>query len=207
MTWKTYTKSPYENTWVRDQATYGQHSTKRFFVSPESDEMFKGWPWGASALNWNIIRYADILLWKAEALIEMNQNLDVARQLINQVRHRAANKAYWVKDFNDNTKYAANYKIAEYPAAGWTQVYARKALRYETRLETAMEGERFFDLVRWGIAAETMNAYYSREKSLRSYYNNAQFTAGKNEYLPISVTQYNLSNGAYTQNPGYASFK
>ena len=207
VTWKTYTKSPYENTWVRDQATYGQHSTKRFFVSPESDEMFKGWPWGASALNWNIIRYADILLWKAEALIEMNQNLDVARQLINQVRHRAANKAYWVKDFNDNTKYAANYKIAEYPAAGWTQDYARKALRYETRLETAMEGERFFDLVRWGIAAETMNAYYSREKSLRSYYNNAQFIAGKNEYLPISVTQYNLSNGAYTQNPGYASFK
>ncbi len=207
VTWKTYTKSPYENTWVRDQATYGQHSTKRFFVSPESDEMFKGWPWGASALNWNIIRYADILLWKAEALIEMNQNLDVARQLINQVRHRAANKAYWVKDFNDNTKYAANYKIAEYPAAGWTQDYARKALRYETRLETAMEGERFFDLVRWGVAAETMNAYYSREKSLRSYYNNAQFTAGKNEYLPISITQYNLSNGAYTQNPGYASFK
>lgn len=207
ITWKTYKKSPYENTWVRDQGTYGQHSTKRFFVSPESDEMFKGWPWGASALNWNIIRYADILLWKAEALIEMNQNLDMARQLINQVRHRAANKTYWVKDFNDPQKYAANYKIAEYPAQGWTQDYARQALRYETRLETAMEGERFFDLVRWGIAAETMNAYYSREKSLRSYYNNAHFTAGKNEYLPISVTQYNLSNGAYTQNPGYASFK
>jgi hypothetical protein len=207
VTWKTYKDTPCKNTWVRDQATYGQHCTKRFFVSPESDEMFKGWPWGASALNWNIIRFADILLWKAEALIEMNQNLDMARQLINQVRHRAANKAYWVKDFNDNTKYAANYKIAEYPAAGWTQDYARKALRYETRLETAMEGERFFDLVRWGIAAETMNAYYDREKSQRSYYNNAHFTAGKNEYLPISVTQYNLSNGAYTQNPGYASFK
>lgn len=207
ITWKTYKDSPCKNTWVRDQGTYGQHCSKRFFVSPESDEMFKGWPWGASALNWNIIRYADILLWKAEALIEMNQNLDMARQLINQVRRRAANKDYWVKDFNDSKKYAANYKIAEYPAQGWTQDYARQALRFETRLETAMEGERFFDLVRWGIAAETMNAYYSREKSLRSYYNNAQFTAGKNEYLPISVTQYNLSNGAYTQNPGYASFK
>ena len=207
ITWKTYKESPCKNTWVRDQGTYGQHCSKRFFVSPESDEMVKGWPWGASALNWNIIRYADILLWKAEALIEMNQNLDMARQLINQVRHRAANKDYWVKDFNDSKKYAANYKIAEYPAQGWTQDYARQALRFETRLETAMEGERFFDLVRWGIAAETMNAYYSREKSLRSYYNNAQFTAGKNEYLPISVTQYNLSNGAYTQNPGYASFK
>lgn len=206
VTWKTYKASPCEAKWVRDQGTYGQHCSKRFFVSPESDEMFKGWPWGASALNWNIIRYADILLWKAEALIEMGQNLDEARQLINQVRRRAANKSYWVKDFNDPTKYAANYKIAEYPASGWTQDYARKALRFETRLENAMEGERFFDLVRWGIAAETMNAYYAREKSMRSYYNNAQFTAGKNEYLPISVTQYNLSNGAYTQNPGYATF-
>lgn len=206
VTWKTYTSSPCEATWVRDQATYGQHCTKRFFVSPESDEMFKGWPWGASALNWNIIRYSDVLLWKAEALIEMNQNLDKARQLINQIRHRAANSQYWVRDFNDNSKYAANYKIAEYPAEGWTQDYARKALRFETRLETAMEGERFFDLVRWGIASTTMNAYFDHERSERAYYVNSQFTQGKDEYLPITVTQYNLSNGAYTQNPGYASF-
>ena len=207
ITWKTYTESPCEPTWVRDQATYGQHCTKRFFVSPESDEMFKGWPWGASALNWNIIRYSDVLLWKAEALIELNQNLDEARQLINQIRHRAANRQYWVRDFKDHSKYAANYKISEYPAAGWTQDYARKALRYETRLETAMEGERFFDLVRWGIASETMNAYFDHERNERAYYVNSHFTAGKDEYLPITVTQYNLSNGAYTQNPGYASFK
>ena len=206
VTWKTYTESPYQNTWVRDQATYGQHSSKRFFVSPESNEMFNGWPWGASALNWNIIRYANVLLWKAEALIELNQDLDVARELINKVRRRAANSDYWVRDFDDNTKYAANYKIAEYPEAGWTQDYARRALRFETRLETAMEGERFFDLVRWGIAAETMNTYYQREKTLRIYYANSKFTAGRDEYFPISNTQYNLSNGAYTQNPGYGDF-
>lgn len=207
VTWKTYTESPCEASWVRDQATYGQHCCKRFFVSPESSEMYKGWPWGASGLNWNIIRYSDILLWKAEALIESNQNLDEARRLINEVRARAAHQQYWVKNFNDDTKYAANYKIALYPSEGWTQEYARKALRFETRLETAMEGERFFDLVRWGIAAETMNAYFNHEKSTRVYYQNAQFTSGKDEYLPISDTQYNLSNGSYTQNPGYASFK
>lgn len=205
--WKTYTKTPCQPTWVRDQGSYGQHCSKRFFVSPESSEMFNGWPWGASALNWNIIRYSDVLLWKAEALIESNQNLEEARSLINQIRQRAANSQYWVKDFNDNTKYAANYKIALYPAAGWTQDYARKALRYEFRLETAMEGERFFDLVRWGIAGQTMNAYFAHEKSKRVYYANSKFTEGKDEYLPISVTQYNLSQGAYTQNPGYASFE
>lgn len=204
--WKTYTATPCLNTWVRDQGTYGQHCCKRFFVSPESSEMFQGWPWGASALNWNVIRYSDVLLWKAEALIELNQNLDEARQLINQVRHRAANAAYWVKDFTDSSKYAANYKIAEYPSDGWTQDYARKALRFEMRLETAMEGERFFDLVRWGIAETVMNAYFTHERSSRAYYVNAKFTKGKDEYLPISDTQYNLSNGAYTQNPGYASF-
>lgn len=206
VTWKTYTESPYKNTWVREQGSYGYHSCKRFFVSPESEEMYNAWPWGASALNWNVVRYASVLLWKAEALIELGQDLDQARQLINQVRSRAAKEAYWVRDFNDPSRYAANYKIAEYPAAGWTQDYAREALRMETRLETAMEGERFFDLVRWGIAAETMNAYYAREKATRVYYATAQFQAGRDEYFPISNTQYNLSNGSYTQNPGYGDF-
>lgn len=204
--WKTYTKTACLNTWVRDQGTYGQHCCKRFFVSPESSEMFKGWPWGASALNWNVIRYSNVLLWKAEALIELNQSLDEARRLINQVRHRAANPTYWVKDFASNDKYAANYNITEYPTDGWTQNYARKALRFEMRLETAMEGERFFDLVRWGIAETVMNGYFAHERSSRAYYVNSKFTKGKDEYLPISITQYNLSNGAYTQNPGYASF-
>ena len=204
--WKTYTKTACLNTWVRDQGTYGQHCCKRFFVSPESSEMFKGWPWGASALNWNVIRYSNVLLWKAEALIELNQSLDEARRLINQVRHRAANPTYWVKDFASNDKYAANYNITEYPTDGWTQDYARKALRFEMRLETAMEGERFFDLVRWGIAETVMNGYFAHERSSRAYYVNSKFTKGKDEYLPISITQYNLSNGAYTQNPGYASF-
>ena len=206
ITWKTYTGSPCLNTWVRDQGTYGYHCTKRFFVSPESKEMYTGWPWGASALNWNIIRFSHVLLWKAEALIELGSDLEQARTLINRVRSRAADNKYWVRDFNDNSKFAANYVIGLYPAAGWTQDYARKALRHETRLENAMEGERFFDLVRWGIAATTMNAYFEREKGTRVYYNNAHFTSGRDEYFPISNTQYNLSNGAYTQNPGYGSF-
>lgn len=207
VTWKTYKDTPCLITWVRDVPTYGSHCCKRFWVSPESSEMYQGWPWGASGLNWNIIRYSSVLLWKAEALIELNQNLDEARLLINEVRGRAANSQYWVKDFNDDTKYAANYKISLYPEAGWTQEYARKALRFETRLETAMEGERFFDLVRWGIAAETMNAYFEHEKSSRVYYQSSKFTEGRDEYFPISAQQYNFSNGAYTQNPGYGTFK
>ncbi len=167
--------------------------------------MFQGWPWGASQLNWQIIRYADLLLYKAEALIELGgDNLDEARTLINRVRARAMNSEY-VKDFNDPSKYAANYKIGLYPAAGWNQDYARKALRTEMRLEKALEGERFFDLVRWGIAKEVMTAYFNAEKDTRIYYQNASFDSGE-EYYPIPVAQYNFSLGKYTQNPGYPAF-
>lgn len=204
--WKTYSVIPCKNSWVRDQGTYGYHCCKRFFVSPESSDMFKGWPWGASGLNWQIIRFADVLLWKAEALIEIGSDLETARTLINTIRNRAKNSEY-VKDFNDKTKDAANYKIELYPAAGWSQDYARKALRFETRLEKAMEGERFFDLVRWGIAKNVMNRYFEVEKPNRVYYVNSSFKSGRDEYFPISNTQYSFSKGLYVQNPGYGDFK
>lgn len=207
ITWKTYTESPCLNTWVRNQGDYGYHCCKRFFLSPESPQMYQGWPWGASGLNWQIIRYAHVLLWKAEALIELGEpaGLEEARGIINRIRRRAAQSEY-VKAFGNPDEDAANYLIGEYPATEWTQDYARRALRFESRLETAMEGERFFNLVRWGIAAETMNAYLDSERTKRAYYATAAFTQGRDEYLPISQPQYNFSNGLYVQNPGYGSF-
>jgi hypothetical protein len=204
ITWKTYTDSPCMS-WVRDRGTYGHNCIKRFWVSPESGDMYQGWPWGASSLNWQIIRTADLYLWKAEALIEIGTDLETARTLINTIRTRAMNSPH-VKDFNDSSKDAANYNIGLYPASGWTQDYARKALRTETRLEKAFEGERYFDLVRWGIAGDVMTKYIDNEKDNRTYYNNAAFTAQKDEYYPIPTNQYNFSGGIYTQNPGYPSF-
>ena len=203
ITYKTYRETPCQS-WVRDRGVYGHNCAKRFWVSPESPDMIQGWPWGASELNWQIIRYADLLLYKAEALIELGEDLETARQLINRVRQRAQNSEY-VKDFNDPTKDAANYKIGLYPATGWTQDYARQALRTEMRLEKALEGERFFDLVRWGIAQDVMTRYFEAEKDQRVYYQVAKFDAGE-EYFPIPVAQYNFSLGRYTQNPGYPAF-
>ena len=109
-----------------------------------------------------------------------------------------------MKDANDNPN--ANYSVSTYqPGVNitWNQETARKAVRFERRLEMAMESSRFFDLVRWGIAEPTLNAYFEKEKLKRSFLNNARFEKNKNEYLPIPQGQMNLSRGNYIQNKGY----
>ena len=212
--WKTYEVEPVTETWYRDFNSYGYHIIKRFLVSPDSGHLATTYPWGNSGLNYQIIRYASVLLWRAEALVELGRQ-DEARPLINQIRARAKNSPY-VTAWGDKTRfpqavdidgYAAKYEIEEYPADGWTQDYARKAVRFETRLELALEGERFFDLVRWGVMADVMNRFVAVEKGKRVYYEGVSFQAGRDEYFPIPVTQYNLTGGTYVQNPGYASFK
>ena len=199
--WKTYTTSAYNTAWCRDAGTYGTFSCKRHLISPEDPRM---WNLGMCDLNWKLIRYADVLLWKAEALIELGRQ-DEALPLINQIRRRAKNSSY-VTDWDNPSQPAAHYLINEYKPGEnctWTQDYARKALRFERKLEMAMEGERFFDLVRWGVAGEVMNDYFNYERTVRPYMGEAVFTHGKDEYLPIPSDQIELSHGLYSQNPYY----
>lgn len=203
ITWKNWKDAPYGFDWARDPGAYGYNGLKRFVLDRNDPNITFVGCHGLSGLNWHYIRYADLLLWKAEALIELGRH-EEARPIINKIRQRAMDSEY-VKDFNDPSKDAANYKIGLYPEQGWTQEYARQALRTETRLEKAMEGERFFDLVRWGIAAEVMNNYFAAERDNRIYYQNTSFKAGR-EYFAIPVAQYNFSYGRYTQNPGYPQF-
>jgi hypothetical protein len=205
--WKNFTASPYGTDWAREPATYGYYANKKALVSPESPFMVKGFPWGGSALNFSIIRFADVLLWKAEALIELNRPIE-AVPYINQVRTRAKNSKYVLAWNNTGpTDYAAKYNIAAYQPGvncNWTQDYARRALRFERKLELAMEGERFFDLVRWGNADEVLNSeYFVKEKVLRTYLQNAKFVKARDEYFPIPQPQINFSGGLYKQNPGY----
>lgn len=191
----------YSSDWIRSEDYYPGFSGKKHLVAPNDPNVHNSFPWAASGLNFQIIRFAEVLLWKAEALIETNQNLDEARNLINQVRNRAKTGAYVQK--LDGSGPAANYLVNPYPASGWSQDYARKAVRFERRLELAMEGNRFYDLLRWGNAATTINQYFQVEGTKRSYLSGANFVAGKHEYLPIPQSEIDLAPELYSQNPNY----
>ena len=190
----------YDASWARDPDVYGPYSPKKRvvpFTKPEFTLTI--WPF-SHAMNYMVIRFADVLLWKAEALIE-TEGLEEARAIINQVRRRARDGEMVMK--LDGSGPAANYFMDEYTTM-WTDVdLARTALRFERRLEFAHEGHRFFDLVRWDVAEEVMNAYIAVEKSKRTYLSEAQFQSGKHEYFPIPRNQIDLSGGLLEQNPGY----
>jgi hypothetical protein len=96
-----------------------------------------------------------------------------------------------------------HYKIDVYKNSWTDREFALKAIRFERALELAMEGHRFFDLVRWGIAETTLNAYIAVEKTRRTFLSTAVFTAGRDEYLPIPQSEITFTNGLYKQNPGY----
>ena len=161
------------------------------------------WTNGLTATNYKVIRFADVLLMAAEAEVEAG-SLEKARGYVNQIRTRA--NVQHVKDANGND--AANYAISNYTTPWTDQATARAAVRFERKLELGMEGHRFFDLVRWGVADQVLNAFLSYEKTkLASAYGSATFVKGKNEYFPIPQRQIDLETSggtsALTQNPGY----
>ncbi len=194
MPWRSHM---YNEKWCRNYDLYGQYSGKKPYPAPESPYVKTGIvPWGASSLNWILIRYADVMLMKAEALIEQNKNLEEARTLINDIRRKAARSVDASYEPIDCNPMVANYNVGEYPATGWNQEYARKAVRMERRLELAMEGLRWFDLVRWGTAVQTVNAYYASESKFRSYYQGANLSEDE-IYFPIPVTQVDNAGDLY----------
>ena len=194
MPWRSHM---YNEKWCRNFELYGQYSGKKPYPAPESPYVKPGIvPWGASSLNCLLIRYADVMLMKAEAFIEQNKNLDEARRLINDIRSKADRSVDPGYEPLDCNPMVANYAVGQYSATGWNQEYARKAVRMERRLELAMEGLRWFDLVRWGNVVETMNSYYASEVKIRSYYTGANLTESE-IYFPIPVNQVDNAGDIY----------
>lgn len=201
--WKYDNTTLYDRSWSRAPQIYGEYSSMKEIMHYKCTCFKRVAPFMSSTKNTVLMRFADVLLFKAEALIELNRPQD-ALELINRIRRRAGRSTNMLA-FANNT-YASNYLIKEYqPGVNctWTQDYARTALRFERRLEFAMEGYRFFDLVRWGVADQVLNDYINVEKTRREYYKTAKFTKGRDEYLPISQSQINYSEGNLIQNNKY----
>lgn len=221
--------------WIRNPVNDGHFSPKKNVYAASQKGAFTDVGsayWGPTELtanNVNIIRFADVLLWYAECLVESG-DASTAMTYVNMVRARAADPTGWVYNksvydapsatYKDTTSAqnappADNYKIGLYTAATFgTGAAAMKAVRFERRLELAMEGNRFFDLQRYDkdtnfplSMATVINTYISREKADRPLKSDANFTAGKNEYFPIPQNEIDNMNSdgkvRLTQNPGY----
>ena len=204
----------HQTDFIRDVAYAGPYSSMKHVAEPEG---FGIAGWGIlSSNNYRIMRYDMILLWLAEAEVEIG-SLDRARALINEIRTRAANPAGFVPKViegatrNDFTivdgQNAANYVVNTYDTAFADKNAARKAVRFETRIEFAMEGHRFFDLQRWGTSASVLNAYLQSESSYRQYLSGKSFTSNKHEFYPIPVEAIDRSmidgQPTLTQDPAY----
>ncbi|MFN3589271.1 MAG: RagB/SusD family nutrient uptake outer membrane protein [Spirosomataceae bacterium] len=190
--------------YIRDRAYAGPFSPKK--GSPYKSEA-GSLTWTnnprQNANNYRLIRLAHVILWLAECEAEVG-DLEKAREYVNRIRRRAANPEGFVQL---NGQPAGNYSIKEYTASWTDKTAAKEAVRREQRLEFAMEGHRFFDLVRWGIADKTINDYLVVESTKRTYLRGAKFVAGKHEYFPIPNQEIlnSAKDGQATlkQNNGY----
>ncbi|MBO6074969.1 MAG: RagB/SusD family nutrient uptake outer membrane protein [Paludibacteraceae bacterium] len=181
--------------WSRSNGLYGYHVTLKHNVDPESGYLIRSALWFGTPMNRIVVRYADVLLMRAEALAQLGRN-DEAIELVNRIRNRASRSLGMLAGYDTN--YGAKIRVKPYMDN--TDALAR--VKMERRLELAMESERFFDLVRWGEAEQVINKYYVEEANDCRIYTTAHFTANKNEYLPIPHEQIAASNGHYKQNIG-----
>ena len=191
-------KNIFDESWTRNKAVSGLYSSLKENVALNDPSSVLIDPFRANTKNKIVIRYADVVLMRAEALIELDREKE-ALPLINEIRERA-------KKSTGLIDYAENVDIALYVDnvnCNWTKPYAREALRWERRLELAMESQRFFDLVRWGIADSVINTFYKEEAPKRTYYEDAHFEKNRAEYVPIPQLQINFSKQVYKQNYGY----
>ena len=199
--------------YIRDLTYAGPYFSKKHVAEPEGQGI-GGWG-NLTANNFRIMRLGHVILWAAEAKVELGK-FEEARALVNRLRARAANpegfnpgatQGATRPEYTLTGEAGANYNIGEYTAAWTDTATARRAVRYETRLETAMEGNRFFDLQRWGVQAEVLNDYLSRESEYRVYLKGKTFTSPKNQFYPIPTYAIDRSfldgSPSLTQDPNY----
>jgi hypothetical protein len=231
-----------EDDWVRDVGNGGPYGPKKnaHEFAAGAEQLAGGWaPTQQNSVRIHLFRYADLLLLLAEAMVETN-NLSGAMTIVNQIRARAgvtaqgcgfrtttdatvvpvtrlsagcAGDGRIAVPINDPAITWATYRVSPYLVFP-DQAYAREAVRAERRLELAMEGQRFFDLRRWGLAyaAGTINGYINgqaggMEKTRVTYKATAEAFAQRHLLYPLPNIQIELSKvggeDRLTQNPGW----
>jgi hypothetical protein len=214
--------------WIREIANGGPYLNKKNIPSKaDRGSLSVETSAASSAKNFHLIRYADVLLWYAEALIETGDYQE-AGKYINQVRARAANSyvkavvgwdegyqscnmlpgtsEYKLDDLVNGTKgvdAAANYRIGLYPDSQFaSKDAALKALRFERHIELALEGHRWFDLARWGLAKDELTDFIAYEKQYLSKYEPCVYNE-KWVTLPIPNNQIITMEGLLVQNENW----
>jgi starch-binding outer membrane protein, SusD/RagB family len=185
------------DTWIRDASNGGPFLAVKNTI--DAAQISSGTAPGSSnvtGLNINLIRLADVYLMAAECAVEKG-DLGRALILVNAVRARAAKIT--PRDINGTP--AAAYKVSQYTSFP-NDTYARNAVRFERRLELALEGHRFFDLVRWGVAKQTLESYFSFEGGYFNYLKGISIET-RDDYFPLPQDQIDRSNGTLKQSPGY----
>ncbi len=191
---------PHAPGWIRDRAWAGPYSPKKNIYEQGSGVGSQvGWAnYQLHSLNMHIYRYAEVLLLLAEAEVEVG-SLERARELVNMVRARAGNCAQGPDGvavevpIDDPGITWATYSVGTYDSPWTDQAVAREAVRMENRLELAMEGHRFFNLRRWGIAKETLNSYIAVEQTRRNYLTAANPYEDRHDLYPLPTVQIELS--------------
>ena len=206
--------------WVRDIGNGGPYVPKKNAHEKASGaESTTGWqPTQLNSVNIHLFRFADLLLMLAEADVETG-NLAGATAIVNQIRLRAAQtaqgpgttRANIAVALSDTSIHWAKYQIGQYAATFPDATYGREAVRTERRLELAMEGQRFFDLRRYGLnyAKSVLDAYIAAEgvAARRLYKAGAEPFIARHMLYAIPGIQIELSKTGgqqtLTQNPGW----
>ena len=187
------------NDWIRNQLYSGPYIGKKwmYYLADEGSSTHSTNKRAVNN-NYRLLKMSSVILWLAECEVELG-NLEQAQTYVNLIRNRA--KTGSVQDAS------VNYVVNAYPTGTFAAKgadYARNAVRMENRLEFAMEGHRFFDLVRWGIDVPTLNAYLAYEsKYLVTKFGGASYQA-TDKYLPIPQAQIDIQGSSILkQNAGY----
>lgn len=190
--------------WIRDQTYSGPYSPKKQVYKQSQEGTYTevgNWTSGYTANGYRMIRYADVLLLKAECEA-MTGDLGAALDNVNLIRARAANTAGFVMEADGVTP-AANYVISEYPAGSFTtEAAAMHAIMFERKLELGQEGHRYYDLQRWGTVVSELSRIMAYEVTMpwSNLLYAGQSIGPEDVNFPVPQRQIDVSNNILQQN-------